>query len=74
MVIVAVIKFYGCYKKSFKIEIFAIILVAIISIGVMYQGKIGGELTYTYGAHVKDHSDGMDCLDDPEDFLEEEKD
>ena len=60
--ITAVIKFYGCFKKSFKAELFAIVLVAIIAGSTLYQGKIGGELTYTYGAHVKDHSDGMDCL------------
>ena len=44
---------------------------ALVSGGVLYQGKMGGELTFTYGAHVKDHSDGMDCLDDPEFFLDE---
>lgn len=73
MGIAAVIKFYGCYTKTFKAEIFAIVLVAIISGGVMYQGKIGGELTYNHGAHVQDHSDGMDCLDDPEEFMEEKE-
>ncbi|WP_372998210.1 DUF2231 domain-containing protein [Sulfurimonas sp.] len=62
MGIAAVIKFYGCYKQVFKAEIFAIVLVAIIAGGTLYQGKMGGDLTYTYGAHVKDHSDGMDCL------------
>jgi hypothetical protein len=32
---------------------------------------MGGELTYTYGANVAQHSDGMDCLADPSDFIEE---
>ena len=73
MAIAAVIKIVGCSKKTFKVEILAIILVAIISAGVLYQGKMGGELTYTYGAHVTDHSDSMDCLDDPEEFLEEKE-
>ena len=62
MGIAAVIKFYGCFKQNFKAELFAIILVAIIAGGTLYQGKMGGDLTYTHGAHVKDHSDGMDCL------------
>ncbi|EDZ61934.1 hypothetical protein SMGD1_0720 [Sulfurimonas gotlandica GD1] len=71
MGIAAVIKFYGCQKQVFKAELFSIILVAIIAGGVLFQGKMGGELTYTYGAHVKDHSDGMDCLADPEEFIKE---
>lgn len=71
MVIVALIKMYGCFRDSFKAEIVAVILLLLVSGGVMYQGKMGGELTYTYGANVKDHSDGMDCLDDPEEFLED---
>lgn len=62
MGIAAIIKFYGCLKNSFKAELFAIILIAIIAGATLYQGKMGGELTYTYGAHVKDHSDGMECL------------
>ncbi|MFT7005044.1 MAG: putative membrane protein [Sulfurimonas sp.] len=74
MGVVALIKFYGCKTKSFKVEVFAIVLVAIISAGIMYQGKMGGELTYNHGAHVKSYSDGMDCLADPEEFMEEEED
>ena len=74
MGVVALIKMFGCYKKSFKIEFLAVILVALVTAGIFYQGKMGGELTYTYGAHVKSHSDGMDCLADPEEFLEEEDD
>lgn len=72
MGIAAVIKFFGCIKGIFKAEILAIILVALISGGVLYQGKIGGELTYTYGAHVKDHSDGMDCLAEEEEDEDDE--
>ncbi|WP_324172356.1 DUF2231 domain-containing protein [Sulfurimonas sp.] len=72
MVFSAIIKFYGYATQTLKVELFAIILVAIVSGGVLYQGKIGGELTYTYGAHVLKHSEGMDCLDDPEEFLEED--
>jgi len=62
MGIATVIKFYGCFKQNFKAELFAIVLVAIIAGGTLYQGKMGGDLTYTYGAHVQNHSDGMDCL------------
>ncbi len=72
MGIATVVKLFGCFKEVIKAEIFAVILTAILAGGVLYQGKMGGELTYTYGAHVSQHSDGMDCLDDPEEFLEEE--
>lgn len=72
MAIATVVKFIGCFKEIIKAEIFAIILVAIVAGGVLYQGKMGGELTYTHGANVAQHSDGMDCLADPEDFIEEE--
>jgi len=73
MAAATLVKLYGCFKKVIKAEIFAVILVAMVAGGVLYQGKMGGELVYTHGAHVEKHSDGMDCLDDPEDFLEEEE-
>lgn len=71
MAIAALSKFYGCFKKVLKAEIFAIILVAIISGGILFQGKMGGELTYFYGTNVEKYSDGMDCLADPSQFMEE---
>jgi len=74
MGIATVAKFIGCFKKILKVEIFAVLLTAILAGGVLYQGKMGGELTYTYGANVAQHSDGMDCLEDPEEFLEEDED
>ncbi|PHQ65028.1 MAG: hypothetical protein COB99_06350 [Sulfurimonas sp.] len=74
MGIAAVIKFYGCFKQNYKAEIFAIVLVAIIAGGVLYQGKMGGDLTYTYGAHVQDHSDGMDCLEEEAEDEEDDED
>ena len=72
MGIAAVIKFFGCQKKNKKIEIASIVLVALIALGTLYQGKIGGELVYQHGAHVANHSDGMDCLDDPEMYMDED--
>lgn len=73
MALATVIKFVGCLKENVKTEIFAVLLTAILAGGVLYQGKMGGELTYTHGANVQNHSDGMDCLEDPEDFIEEEE-
>ena len=71
MPLAAIVKFYGCMKKNFQAEIFSILLLTIITAGIIYQGNMGGDLTYKHGAHVTDHSDGMDCLEDPSEFLEE---
>ena len=74
--IVAIIKIFGTLKNNFKAEVLAVVLLAVVTAGTFYQGKIGGELTYTYGAHVKDHSEGRACLaenamDDDEEEEEE---
>jgi len=74
MAIAAIIKFYGCSKKNLKAEMLSIFIVAIVASGVLYQGKMGGELTFTHGAHVKDHSKGLECIDDPEEYMEELED
>lgn len=73
LVAATLLKLYGCYKKSIKAEVTAVLLLALVSIGILYQGKVGGELTYSHGANVKNYSDGMDCLADPSEFLEEEE-
>ena len=62
MVVVALIKMFGCFKKMFKIELFAVILLAVLSAGVLSQGKMGGELTFKHGAHVEKYSEGQACL------------
>ncbi|MFA6137620.1 MAG: DUF2231 domain-containing protein [Sulfurimonas sp.] len=71
MGIATLAKLVGCFKKILKAEIFAILLVAIISSGALFQGKMGGELTYAYGANVEKHADGMDCLENPSEFVVE---
>ena len=76
MGLTTLIKFYGCFKSNVKAEIFAIILVAVVAGATLFQGKMGGELTYTHGANVAQHSDGMVCLaeeaEDEEDDEDEE--
>ena len=72
MVLASLVKMYGCIKNNLKAEIFAVLLLGIITSGVLYQGKMGGELTYTYGANVEKYSDGMDCLEEQAEFSEEE--
>ncbi len=71
MGITAIVKFFGCMKKNKKIEVISVLLVALVTIATLYQGNMGGELTYEHGAHVTKHSDGMDCLEDPEFFIDE---
>ena len=71
------IKLYGCFKSNIKAEVFAIVLIAIVTGATLFQGKMGGELTYTHGANIAHHSDGMDCLaeeaEDEEDDEDEEE-
>ncbi|MDY0116051.1 MAG: DUF2231 domain-containing protein [Sulfurimonadaceae bacterium] len=64
------LKFVGCFKKLLQIELISIVIVAVVVAGILYQGKLGGEITYTYGANVKNHADGLTCIDDPEFYLE----
>jgi uncharacterized membrane protein len=73
MGVAALIKLFGCFTNRFKAEILSIILLAVVAGGILYQGKMGGELTFTYGANVEQHSDGMDCLADPSEFVEEKE-
>jgi uncharacterized membrane protein len=79
MTAVALIKMFGCYKKMFKVELLAVVLLAVLSAGILSQGKMGGELTYGYGAHVSGYAEGKACLaeaaemeDDDEDEDEDE--
>ena len=75
MGVATLVKFYGCFKSNIKAEIFAIVLIAIIAGATLFQGKMGGELTYTHGANVELHSDGMDCLEEmAEEEAEDEED
>ena len=41
---------------------------------VVYQGLLGGDVVYKHGGGVEKYSDGMDCLDDPSMFIEEDAD
>ncbi len=74
MVVVALIKMFGCYKKMFKIELFAIILLAVLSAGILSQGKMGGELTFKHGAHVEKFSEGQACLAEAAEMGDEDED
>jgi len=70
--IVAVIKFFGCLKKNVKIEVLATVLLAVVTAATFYQGKMGGELTYNYGAHVQGYADGQACIKEAKEMEEDE--
>jgi len=84
MGLVAVLKFVGCMKNIFKLELLSIVLLLVLSGAILFQGKMGGQLTFEYGAHVKVAQDlGKQvkvmkeelsmCSDDDEDEDEDEE-
>jgi uncharacterized membrane protein len=62
MSVLAVVKMFACFKKIFKVELLVVVLLAVVSAGILTQGKMGGEITYTHGAHVLDHAKGQACI------------
>ena len=72
MGVIALIKMLGCKLNKFAIEAVAVVLLLGATVAVLNQGKEGGELTYEYGAGVENHADGLDCLENPDDYIEEE--
>ncbi len=72
VVVAAAIKFVGCQTKKFGLEALAIVILLGAGGLTVYQGKMGGDLVYTYGVGVDKHLDGLGCLEDPEMYIEEE--
>ncbi|WP_345977264.1 DUF2231 domain-containing protein [Sulfurimonas sp. HSL3-7] len=70
--VITLIQFAGCQMKKFQLEALALILLLAATGAVFIQGKDGGELTYEYGAGVEKHADGLDCLENPDDYIEED--
>ena len=73
MGVIALIKILGCRLNRFAVEAVAIVLLLGATGATLIQGKHGGELTYEYGAGVENHADGLDCLENPDDYIEEEE-
>ena len=69
---IAILKMIGCRMNKFALEAVAIVLLLGATATTLLQGKDGGELTYEYGAGVEQHADGLDCLENPDDYIEEE--
>ena len=71
--VIALVRFAGYKMNKFAVEALAIILLLGATVMTFAQGKEGGELTYEYGAGVEKHADGLDCLENPGDYVEEEE-
>jgi len=70
--VIAIMQFAGSQMKKFKLEALSIVLLLGATAMTFVQGKDGGELTYEFGAGVEQHADGLDCLQNPGDYVEEE--
>jgi len=71
-IIIALVKFVACKSRNVVLETIIFISLLGLSSALAYQGLQGGKVVYTHGANVVNHSDGLDCLEDPEDFIDEE--
>lgn len=72
MAIAAVIKIYGCIKEMFKVELVAVVILLLLSAATLYQGKMGGALTFEHGAHVKGYADCQKSLKECQAMAEDE--
>jgi uncharacterized membrane protein len=72
LIIAAIVKFMGCMKKSFAVEVVGIVLLLGAVAMIFQQGNTGGELVYTHGAGVENHADGMDCVNDTCEYIDME--
>ncbi|PHR57514.1 MAG: hypothetical protein COA44_05585 [Arcobacter sp.] len=70
-IIIALVKFVACKSRNVILETLVFISLLGLSSTLAYQGLLGGEIVYKHGANVVDHSDGLDCLEDPSDFIDE---
>lgn len=68
--VVALVSLFGQFKNIFKVQAASIVLLLLVSGGILFQGKMGGELTYTYGAHVQDYAKGAECLKQAAEFAD----
>ena len=74
MGIAAVIKVVGCHKKIFKLELLSIVILLVLSGATIFQGKMGGQLTFEYGAHVSGYADGQKCIKEAAEMEDDDED
>lgn len=71
--LIAVVKFLGCQMKKFALEALSIILLIALTGATLYQGKLGGEITYKHGMAFKAPM-MLEYLHDTEESVEELED
>jgi len=72
-IVLAVIKFIACKTRNVILETVVLIGLLTASSALAYQGFIGGDVVYKHGGGVEKYSDGMDCLEDPSLYIEDEE-
>lgn len=70
-IVLALAKFIACKARNVVLETLVLIGLLGTSSLVAYQGLLGGDIVYKHGGGVEKYSDGMECLDDPSMFIEE---
>jgi uncharacterized membrane protein len=53
---IALLKIFGCKTKKFALEAIAVVLLLVVTGATLYQGKLGGEITYNHGMPFKAHT------------------
>ncbi|HIC43621.1 MAG TPA: hypothetical protein EYO73_04805 [Sulfurimonas sp.] len=71
-IIICLVKLVACKSRNVLLETLIFVSLLGLTSALAYQGLLGGDVVYKHGANVEDHSDGLDCLADPSDFIEDE--
>ena len=74
MAVTAIIKAIGCHKKIFKLELLSVVLLLVLSGATLFQGKMGGELTFEHGANVSGYAECQKDLKEVKEMCEDEED
>ena len=72
MVAAALVKILGCHKQIFKLELVAVVILLILSGATLFQGKMGGELTFDHGAHVSGYAECHKDLKEAKEMCDDE--
>ena len=72
-IMLAIVKFVACKSRNVILETITFVGLLTVTSSLAYQGLLGGDVVYKHGGGVENHSDVLDCLADPSDFIEEEE-
>ena len=62
VIALALVKVFAYRARSVVLETIVLMGLLVTSSALIYQGLLGGDIVYKYGAGVENHSDGIDCL------------